>query len=166
MKYLLLIPILFILTSCAYEINVTDNILANDNTLGYIESPSFSIYLDRFKHEASLLNISIDRIENIDIVYGDYSTTYTIGMCLKTENEVIIYLDFNFWTKMSNDTLREALLFHELGHCFLNRGHDETLIIKDNKQIDKSIMSISLLYYDIYNKYKEYYMKELFNRGE
>ena len=36
----------------------------------------------------------------------------------------VIFLDRNFWNfHKDNEKMREALLFHELGHCDLNRSH-------------------------------------------
>jgi hypothetical protein len=36
-----------------------------------------------------------------------------------------VTIDETFWRKSSN-SFKEFIVFHELGHCALNRGHDET----------------------------------------
>ena len=41
------------------------------------------------------------------------------------DNEVTI--DSGFWSR-SNNTLREFVVFHELGHCVLLRDHDESVL--------------------------------------
>ena len=52
---------------------------------------------------------------------------------LNEPNHVII--DANFWTAAS-DNSKEMIIFHELGHCFLERGHN------DDKKSDGTCASI------------------------
>ena len=44
-------------------------------------------------------------------------------------------IDIDFWNSAS-ESAREMIVFHELGHCFLQRGHN------DNKQDDGTCVSI------------------------
>lgn len=58
-----------------------------------------------------------------DSSYEDLSTsgTGTLGKCIVQTNHIII--DKRFWDDAPS-SVREALLFHELGHCMLGLGHD------------------------------------------
>ena len=61
--------------------------------------------------------------------------------------------------------IRESLIFHELGHCRLNRKHEETLISADDKtniEVKKSMMSHNIITANEYRKYKDGYWAELF----
>lgn len=50
------------------------------------------------------------------------STSHLLGQCQIYGNDRLVIVDTNFWAKASIDSKR-ALVFHELGHCYLNRGH-------------------------------------------
>ncbi len=96
-------------------------------------------YFDRFSEEASKRGISFDWQEDRIEGYIDNITDDNIfGQCIHDNldpNSVII--DENFWNN-STDFDKEFIVFHELGHCFLNRNHyDET----DQRGICVSIMN-------------------------
>jgi len=59
---------------------------------------------------------------------------------------------------------REQIIFHELGHCVLNRGHDDTLTtVGSYKSAKKSIMNASVFGDSfVYRDNKDYYYTELF----
>lgn len=51
----------------------------------------------------------------------------TIGQCSPFFDFMQVSLDAAWWKDASADC-REVLIFHELSHCALGRGHDETMI--------------------------------------
>jgi hypothetical protein len=63
-------------------------------------------------------------------------------------------------------TQAEITIFHELGHCELKRGHDQSLArTEDGKFVAFSIMYPTVIDDDDYEKYLDHYMLELFSRG-
>jgi len=85
------------------------------------------VYFDRFAVEGAARGITVDfsaaqisgSIENID-------EPNVQGQCIK--NSAMsdeIKVNTQFWEN-SNDLLREFVIFHELGHCFLDRDHIDT----------------------------------------
>ena len=51
----------------------------------------------------------------------------TVALCVtETENGSIVIVDSDFWYSTDNAT-RWTLVFHELGHCVLNRPHLDTI---------------------------------------
>ena len=83
----------------------------------------------------------------------------TVGLCTTEGDEPpLIEIDAVEWYKFT-DAEQEELLFHELGHCLLNRDHDETYLTNN---IPSSIMYPDVIRNDIYIKYRAYYWKELF----
>jgi hypothetical protein len=70
-----------------------------------------------------------------------------------------IEIDPIFWEEASQ-TEKEVLVFHELGHCVLNREHNESLISEQN--IPKSIM-YPYIFETEYEMYRNYYINELKN---
>ena len=94
------------------------------------EEPEFLIdaplqeYFDRFKVEAELRGIPID-FEAM-MISGDIrliGTPNVIGQCGHTEKEPNVVIVDKFYWDGADDLEREFLIFHELGHCALDRGH-------------------------------------------
>jgi len=81
-------------------------------------------YFERFAVEASHFNIQFDNQEDrVEGYLSDLEERVISGKCER--NSVYpdrVYIDIDFWRK-ANDLEREFVVFHELGHCFLNRGH-------------------------------------------
>lgn len=87
-----------------------------------------------------------------------------------------ILIDPDKWKGM-DDLTREALVNHELGHCLLRREHQEgTTHIPDIRPVTenkyneaefvgpKSLMNPTALPGTVYQRNREYYIKELFGR--
>ena len=60
----------------------------------------------------------------------------TVGLCNhRPEAPDHVIIDESFW-QMSNRHAKELIVFHELGHCYLGRGHN------DQQRTDGTCMSI------------------------
>ena len=86
-------------------------------------------YFERFTEEAAKRGVEFDyvqegyqgKIQNIDIFVG----SGVLGWCQRPSNRLTvttIYIDDVFWAN-ATDLEKEYVVFHELGHCFLNRAH-------------------------------------------
>lgn len=86
--------------------------------------PELTNYFDRFALEASNFNITFDyQTDRIEGYLTQIEERAVNGKCER--NSVYpdrVFIDLDFWRKAS-DLEREFVVFHELGHCFLNRGH-------------------------------------------
>jgi hypothetical protein len=94
-------------------------------------------------------------------IYNGFNSreTNTIGICLPdNKGGKHILIDRKFWSEASYQE-KELLIFHELGHCVLNRGHDSRMFC-DNT--DYSIMNPILMLGYEYQKNKEHYLQDLF----
>jgi hypothetical protein len=96
------------------------------------EEPEFLIdaplqeYFDRFKAEAALRGVEIDFA--LMMISGDIrliGTQNVIGQCGHTEEEPNVVIVDKFYWDSASDLDREFLIFHELGHCALQRGHTD-----------------------------------------
>ena len=99
-------------------------------------------YFERFELEAAARGISFnyeaDRIEGF---LEDIEESDVTGKC--QFNSVYpdrVTVDANFWSRAS-DLEKEFVVFHELGHCFLERQHNEEAT---NGGVCKSIMHSGL----------------------
>lgn len=68
-----------------------------------------------------------------------------------------------YWA-VFGDMDREQLLFHELGHCILNRPHDDMTTMFGFDTVPQSIMYSSHFPAAIYMEYHPYYILELFSQ--
>lgn len=98
---------------------------------------------------------------NISITYTKLPTTI-VGMCYSyTFQPNSIEIDEDKF-KRYDYYGRQEVIFHELGHCVLNRGHDDTLISLRGEKIPTSIMYPYVFGSAFYYKENlDYYYKEL-----
>ncbi len=170
MRFLfLLTPFLLLCTaSCDNEEPVSDD----DFFLVVKEYPTatkdFWPYLQSFERE------SAQRGNEINLSNSGISLTYKGNDGLSEEEEptgtcyhnpedpntiVINFADFNNSTRYA----REKIIFHELGHCSLNRDHDDSEYSDGNcKSLMKSSVADCLLVYDAESK--QAYLDELFSK--
>lgn len=71
-----------------------------------------------------------------------------------------VFIDEPKWL-MADETVREIIMFHELGHCVLKRDH---VWHEDEKRCPPSIMKYKVIDPGCYEKYRDHYIKELFGR--
>ena len=95
-----------------------------DETIDLFVDSSLQEYFDRFAAEGALRNVTVDfEASRVSGYIRLIRTPNVIGQCAHDDtkpNTVII--DWTYW--MSADDLeKEFLVFHELGHCVLNREH-------------------------------------------
>lgn len=120
-------------------------------------------YIDRFVVEAALRDQVIDLSDfGLDIIFQQDLEDTLAAFC----NNGQIVINRQFWDTRS-DLVREAMIFHELGHCILDRIHYNALLANDEWT---SIMrgdpmpvgrSGSINFSGIR---RQYYIDELFNR--
>jgi len=123
----LILPCLFLViaSSCNKE---------NDNEI----AAELQVYFDNFVEEGTARGMEIS-LDDVDI--GGYIENIeqrgTLGQCKSYSNgsgQVVI--DEPYWNRV-DETEREYLVFHELGHCLLDREHLDS---KDVSGICTSIM--------------------------
>jgi hypothetical protein len=96
-------------------------------------SPQLQSYFERFAIEAAARGVDFDyerdRIEGYLVPITELGVE---GKC--TFNSVDpdrITVDLDFWNRAS-DLEREFIVFHELGHCFLDRSHLDDALLNGN----------------------------------
>jgi hypothetical protein len=117
-KYsILLVAMIILFESCE-----KDSIYSNDV---YIDS-NLEVYFELFANEGLSRGVNIDysvqRIEG----YIENITGNIAGECHHDSafpSKIIV--DRQYWNRATT-TEREFLVFHELGHCYLNREHLDT----------------------------------------
>jgi len=116
MKYLLLVFIMFMQTSCA-QLRFTKSHKGID--------PEFKPYVQEFIY-ASRGKVSEKDIEGITIGFRDYKDgSSTVGTCHLLVKNTEIDISRKWWNDNQSTLERQELMFHELGHCVLKRSHTE-----------------------------------------
>lgn len=123
-------------------------------------------YFDRFETEGQNRGYSIDiRSLGITAEIEDIEEEHVAGLCnfnFRSPNHIII--DARFWRETPPQYL-EMIIFHELGHCYLNQGHREGVL---DRNVCASIMRSGIE--DCVDNYqadtRSYYLDELFGFEE
>jgi len=72
------------------------------------------------------------------------------------------------WYSGANNIQRKQVLYHELAHCVLDKGHNDSMIALDFIMCPKSIMNTHefgpILAVNCFEKYFEYYINEILGR--
>ena len=99
---------------------------AKTNEFDELELQTLSHYFDLFEQEAAKRGVVVDlsQIEGqiVDLNHGHG----VAGKCRynpQSPNQVLI--DKSFWDE-ANVYLKEQVVFHELGHCYLHKTHNDT----------------------------------------
>ncbi len=144
----------FLVSSCSTEFEGTK---VDDELIPYFEL---------FKAEAAERGIEFDNeVAQIEGYLQNIPDSGVLGACRRNaenENSPQIFLDKPYWRTATN-TEREYVMFHELGHCFLNLDHENGV---DSVGNCTSIMASGLS--GCRNNYnsinREEYLDELFSQ--
>jgi len=99
---------------------------AKDNT--YIVDASVQPYFDLFEVEAQKRGIEVDLAKDlINGIVVEIADAAVYGQCATTSSTGVrtVRVDSEYW-EIASAAEREFLIFHELGHCVLERGHLDT----------------------------------------
>lgn len=121
-------------------------------------------YFQNFQAEAEERGVEFD-IENARIsgVITNIAGNNVIAQCTHNVNEPSkVTVDIDYWNQATEQE-KEFYIFHELGHCFLKRGHDDS---KDHSGNCLSIMHSSAdACKFVYNgSSRDSYLDELFDK--
>ena len=90
-------------------------------------------YFQRFETEAKVRGIMVDLTSaGITRTIRDIAIEHVAGQCsYGTHESPHVTIDSEFWDAVG-DLYKEMVVFHELGHCYLKRGHLEGRTINGN----------------------------------
>lgn len=103
--------------------------------------PSLQRHFDNFAEEAAERGLEVDYGElGLEAGFATLSSGI-IGQCQRNEDMPnIVTVDRVFWLEFT-ELEKERVIFHELGHCILNRGHTDG--VRDDGTCE-SIMATSV----------------------
>lgn len=126
---------------------------------------AFQAYFDRFEAEGALRGLDINLAATpIGAVFSEELAAGQAGLCTQYTSGISrIEIRPAAWSA-ANDLEREHLIFHELGHCYLGRAHDDA---KDAAGFCLSIMQSGSgdCRYNYRNRTRAAYLDELFGQN-
>lgn len=158
---------LIILTLLLLSCTTIDRSLVNSTTsITYIHPTLIPILMD-FEYEATVRGVFLTR-DNLSMNFGeirDKPTSKVVGYCMKSSlGRMTLMFHTPSWDFM-DEYEQEALVFHELGHCLLDRAkHCDTISYKMGGPI--SLMNQWVLDSSYYKSHREEILDELFNPNE
>ena len=85
---------------------------------------AFSSYVSKFSKMYGITFRS-------DVVFADLQHLNYVGLCTKrSDGTRVIEIDVTYWDSASK-AQREAILWHEAGHCELGLHHDDSMMLYD-----------------------------------
>ena len=118
-------------------------------------------FFEKFVNEGSTRGVIVDfEAAGVGGQLIDISEQGVVGKCLKYSNGTrVVTIEVMTWNGYS-DLEKEFLIFHELGHCFLDREHTDKADVNGNCV---SIMhSSSQACVNNYSNSRDQYLDELF----
>jgi hypothetical protein len=125
---------------------------------GVRDTGPFEAYLNDFEtHSQNSYNHRL-QVNDIKIYFAQLDASI-LARCTMSDGTPQIAVNEQMWKGLAPD-VREVLLFHEFGHCILNRRHDNTKL--DSNRRWESLMAQWPQLITDYSQHKEAYLKELF----
>lgn len=122
------------------------------------ESGETQELFSEFKQLAQAYGTFLQR-EDILFSFETFFWGSTAGVCYyQSRSPNRIELSSSHWSRGS-ETFKEMLLFHELGHCAMGRGHNNGRYSDGRPE---SLMNSWLFNQQLYRTNREQYLKELF----
>lgn len=160
---LILIALLF-LSSCGLPIG-RDLVVKNKGEVRQFETsnPLFSSIVSDFeqagKQYSGNANFSAG---HVPVNFGNTENDAFEGVCFSYPDGTTEVIIKESWWNSASQSLKESLLFHELGHCVLGRDHDNETHEANSRTYKASLMNSVIVNPGHYNSHKGGYLTELF----
>ena len=123
-------------------------------------APTLQPLVAKFEEKAAEQGRTID-IKNLYAQLTEALAEGVNGECNAGDGTPIVKIAKAFWENASLGA-QELVLFHELGHCVLDRVHDEDVIFLNSAYIPKTIMTSVEVDTAVFLANYDYYIQELF----
>ena len=157
------------LSSCGVPLPLqSDLMIRGENAVRQFSTTdsAFTSYVEEFEQLGKTINQDVKfEVGDIPINFGNIKNESYQGVCYTyTDGTREVIIRKSWWDNHTDD-YRRSLIFHELGHCRLDRDHlDET------HEVNGEVMKISMMNSVIirprdYTRYTNPYHNELFTKS-
>jgi hypothetical protein len=132
---------------------------------GDVKDSDLIPYYTRFlNYNKVITHQDVPPAPSLEIKFSDSLGGRVIGLCTWYGNgHRSVQIAKWFW-QSHGESAKEQLMFHELGHCLLDRQHNDTMVysVDANQQVALSVMNSYHLSSSLYEGNYDSYIKELF----
>jgi hypothetical protein len=154
-KFALPILCLTLCISCIKPLG--DRVVAPEEIMPYVEK--FIEEGEARGHSIRTIKVRIQFVDDLDEGEAGHCKVVGVGIVLVAARVYKkIKIDRESF-EAASAIQKEIVIFHELGHCALNRAHDDDLL---DSGAPKSMMTSGGSIYGYYQTNREYYLDELF----
>jgi hypothetical protein len=137
----------------------------NEGNIKYYQTDEIKAIAERFeseiKHIGNIVIIIVDKIDPSEEAKKKAILPYTVGQCqLRDSEPPTIVLLKEYWDE-ATASMKENLIYHELGHCSLLLEHDDS-VDEDGRPL--SIMYPSQILPLWYDLYRQEYIQDLIDK--
>lgn len=141
--------LLFCLSSCGEDVVETDAELI----------PYFELFAEEAAKRGIVVDYEAARIEGL---MQEIDRPNVLGQCFRNEDKPRkVIIDIVYWTE-ATEVEREFLIFHELGHCFLDRDHLDITKTNSNECVSIMHSTPQACSFMLTDENREEYLDELF----
>lgn len=129
---------------------------------GITGDPELTRHVLTLQEEAAVYGIDLSQI-SVHLEFGDAASDEHPDRAASCHPDSgVITVERGPYNLMLWESSKEAIVFHELGHCVLGRGHDNECggLLGRNCKHPRSLMH-ERMYFNSYDADREYYVKEL-----
>jgi len=131
--------------------------------------PLFFPYLEQFWHDSTRFgNTQLGRAVPINFYSITSQSDLGVAECIRYDYPDIssrydyeILIDETAWNRFS-EIDKKSLIYHQLGHCLLERPDDNTMVVFEGEEIPASIMHNSIEFILDGSERDDMYLLELF----
>lgn len=160
-KLLVLMAITVIFASCGMPIKKHAQESTGTRLFATTDSV-FSEYISKFEQEGKKYYGNDFKVGDIPVNFGDTGNPDFDGVCIMYSNGTREVLIKKEWWDNRGVTSKEMMIFHELGHCRLDKDHDNETVPVEHGTVKVSLMNSVLPSATTYIQYKAGYLAELF----
>ncbi len=129
--------------------------------------PELVPYFQIFADEAAVRGIEVDFVEaNIEGLLQDIGRNEVLGQCFRNEQRPRkVIIDRGYWERDDvTEEDRQFLIFHELGHCFLDLEHDDRIDSETNTCVSIMHSTLDVCPFMFNDDTRVRYLDELFTK--
>lgn len=164
----ILATIAILTSSCGMPL-IGDHVQKKSGTSRLFSSTdsAFSPYVASFEaYGKNLTGDSNFKVGDIPINFGTPEETSFQAVCyIYSNNSREIIIRPEWWQTASEDN-KESIIFHELGHCRLDREHDDTVMNIGGHSVKLSMMHHVIVINKDYTDRQSAYINELFTQDK
>ena len=124
----ILLPFFALALFAACQKEDPDTVIFTEKTYADVDPELWPFYQE-FEEQAALRGLLVDLNEfGVTGVIEELNPDGVAGQCTYGSHVADVAIDQSFWENSNSVYFKEMVVFHELGHCFLHRGHEEAVL--------------------------------------